>query len=106
MDRRQFLYAAATLPTLAAAIYASDHLNRPADLTAHEFQASRKFVGLSESRRIAYVEKGSGPAALFLHGRPRSGDGGRGARARRAGGRRGGAPGGGGAGAAGGAGGA
>ena len=73
MDRRHFLYAAATLPTLAAASYASDHLNRPADLTAHEFQASRKFVGLSESRRIAYVEKGRGPAALFLHGLPLNG---------------------------------
>jgi pimeloyl-ACP methyl ester carboxylesterase len=36
---------------------------------AADFRASRRFVALA-SGRIAYVERGSGPAALFLHGAP------------------------------------
>jgi pimeloyl-ACP methyl ester carboxylesterase len=64
MDRRQFLYAAAALPTLVAAAHT---------LTAHEFQCSRKFADLTRKRRIAYVEKGRGPTALFLHGLPLNG---------------------------------
>jgi len=73
MDRRHFLYGAATLPTLVAATHASSHSSPASALTAREFQASRKFVELSQSRRIAYVEKGRGPAALFLHGLPLNG---------------------------------
>jgi pimeloyl-ACP methyl ester carboxylesterase len=33
----------------------------------------RRFVELAGGRRIAYVEKGRGPAALFLHGLPLNG---------------------------------
>jgi haloalkane dehalogenase len=76
MDRRHFLYGAVTLPTLMAAARERNH-SGPATattaMTAREFQASRKFVDLPQSRRIAYVEKGRGPAALFLHGLPLNG---------------------------------
>jgi haloalkane dehalogenase len=73
MDRRQFLYGAVTLPTLAAAAHASSHPSPASAMSAREFQASRKFVDLSQGRRIAYVEKGRGPPALFLHGLPLNG---------------------------------
>jgi pimeloyl-ACP methyl ester carboxylesterase len=36
-------------------------------LTAREFHAARRFID-TEFGRIAYVERGSGPAALFIHG--------------------------------------
>jgi haloalkane dehalogenase len=68
MDRRHFLYGAVALPAVAAAVQESRHA-----MTAREFQSSRKFVELSGNRRIAYVEKGRGPAALFLHGLPLNG---------------------------------
>jgi haloalkane dehalogenase len=56
-------------------------------MTAAEFQASRRFV---ETRfgRIAYVERGSGAIALFLHGLPLNGFHWRGAIARLSGHRR------------------
>ena len=41
-------------------------------LDAAAFHASRRFVA-TPFGRIAYVERGSGPAALFLHGFPMSG---------------------------------
>lgn len=43
-----------------------------ADLSAAEFHASRKFVRTAFGE-IAYVERGEGPAALFLHGFPLNG---------------------------------
>lgn len=80
MDRRQFLYGAATSATLAAAAHAGSHSSRTAAVsrgprteTAREFQANRKFIDLSGGRRIAYVEKGRGRSALFLHGLPLNG---------------------------------
>ncbi len=41
-------------------------------IDAKVFHASRKFADLSVSR-VAYVERGSGPAALFVHGYPLNG---------------------------------
>jgi len=35
--------------------------------TSHDFASSRKFVDTAHGR-IAYVERGSGPVALFIHG--------------------------------------
>ena len=54
---------------------------RIAVMTAADFHATRRFV---ETRfgRIAYVERGSGPAALFVHGLPLNGFHWRGAIAR------------------------
>lgn len=77
MDRRHFLCGAVTLSTLAATAQAGNHSSpatgRTPPMTAREFEASRKFVDLPQRRRIAYVEKGRGPAALFLHGLPLNG---------------------------------
>lgn len=73
MNRRHFLYSAATLSTLAVTARASTHSAPPPTMTAREFQARRKFIELPQSRRIAYVEKGRGPAALFIHGLPLNG---------------------------------
>ena len=50
-------------------------------MTAAEFHASRRFVK-TRFGRIAYVERGRGPAALFLHGLPLNGFHWRGAIAR------------------------
>jgi len=44
----------------------------PPSLTPEEFAASRRFADTSFGR-IAYVERGTGPPALFLHGVPLSG---------------------------------
>jgi len=74
MDRRHFLYGAVTLSALAATAQESSHPGSPPTaMTAREFRARRKFIELSQSRRIAYVEKGRGPTALFLHGLPLNG---------------------------------
>jgi pimeloyl-ACP methyl ester carboxylesterase len=74
MDRRTFLKvtastAAATLAAgRAAAAVTSDPVAIDA-LHAQEFRRKRRFVKLPAGK-IAYVEEGSGPAALFLHGFP------------------------------------
>ncbi len=44
----------------------------PPSLTPQEFAAARRFADTSFGK-IAYVERGEGPAALFLHGVPLSG---------------------------------
>ena len=69
MRRRQFLQLtgaafAASLTTAAADI------SQPLDAAA--FRAMRRFADLRFGR-IAYVERGSGQAALFLHGAPLNG---------------------------------
>lgn len=56
--------AAAPLPAFAQSLAASD---QPMDAAA--FAAARRFVE-TPFGRIAYVERGSGSAALFLHGFP------------------------------------
>lgn len=86
MNRRHFLYGtgAVALSTMGAAARSqtSSHPGPAASMTAREFQASRQSVDLSGGRRIAYVEKGRGPSALFLHGLPLNGYQWRGALAR------------------------
>jgi pimeloyl-ACP methyl ester carboxylesterase len=69
MRRRQFLQLtgaalAASLTTAAADV------SQPLDAAA--FRAMRRFADLRFGR-IAYVERGSGQAALFLHGAPLNG---------------------------------
>lgn len=54
---------------------------RPSEWTPAQFHAARRFVDLDVGR-IAYVERGSGPAAIFLHGYPLNGFQWRGAMAR------------------------
>jgi haloalkane dehalogenase len=66
MDRRTFLNAAVALPT-ALAVAGEPPPAGP--IAQREFQAMRRFVRLPMGR-IAYLERGRGPAALFLHGLP------------------------------------
>ena len=73
MDRREFLGVAASAVAVSALARCASSLNLSADtLDAASFHASRRFV---ETRfgRIAHVERGSGDAALFLHGFPLNG---------------------------------
>jgi haloalkane dehalogenase len=66
MSTREFLLAGAVLalpfPALAAV----------AEWAPAQFHAARRFVELPVGR-IAYVERGAGPAAIFLHGYPLNG---------------------------------
>ena len=74
MTRRDFLYgssvaaSAALLPTTSA--YARGTNTKAID--AKTFDASRKFAKLPISN-VAYVERGHGVAALFVHGYPLNG---------------------------------
>jgi pimeloyl-ACP methyl ester carboxylesterase len=69
MDRRSFLL------TATAAVSSREDLDplRPtAPTDAARFKAERKYLSLPEGR-IAHVDRGVGPAALFLHGFPLNG---------------------------------
>jgi len=71
MERRHFL-------TLSSGLVAAMALNQrgfakaPDRLDLAWYQRSRKFADLPMSR-VAYVEHGRGPAALFVHGYPLNG---------------------------------
>ncbi|HWY44471.1 MAG TPA: alpha/beta hydrolase [Candidatus Sulfotelmatobacter sp.] len=76
MERREFLQISSTILALAAAdpgnLANSWSESEPASaepLTAASYQTSRKFA-VTSFGRIAYIERGKGPAALFLHGFP------------------------------------
>jgi haloalkane dehalogenase len=69
MNRRNFLGAALAVPAaLATARDDKRSVNHP-PIDVRQFHAMRRFVGLRQGR-IAYMERGRGPAALFLHGLP------------------------------------
>jgi pimeloyl-ACP methyl ester carboxylesterase len=73
MDRRDFLTTGARALAIGAIIKHAPLLEgNPSEPTAAEFGASRRFVQ-TRFGRIAYVERGTGPAALFLHGFPLNG---------------------------------
>ena len=75
MKRRDFLWTCAAVvgaATLPACRSGGGWREDPIRLDAAAFRVSRRFVATSFGR-IAYVERGSGPAALFLHGFPMSG---------------------------------
>ena len=67
----QFLFslvATVALPALCASWATTSHADTGVKpMSASEFKESRKFVE-TEFGRIAYVERGSGPVALFVHG--------------------------------------
>jgi haloalkane dehalogenase len=77
MHRRNFIQAAAGAIGAGSLGTRAPHLTRfvasgqplPVVITAQTFRDSRRFV---ETRfgKIAYIERGTGPAALFLHGFP------------------------------------
>jgi pimeloyl-ACP methyl ester carboxylesterase len=79
MNRRELFLQGASLALVLAARPALARSD--AAWTAAEFHAARKFAELPMGR-IAYVERGSGPAAVFLHGYPLNGFQWRGAMAR------------------------
>lgn len=74
MNRREFFRVSAAAATIAswdpaarAALGGSDCVCK--EMTAAQFHAARKFV-VTEQGRIAYLDFGEGPVALFLHGFP------------------------------------
>lgn len=74
MQRREFLHTTATLAgaALAGCTVFRNPRGRPTVLNAAAFHAERRFQD-TQFGRIAYVERGSGPAALFIHGYPLNG---------------------------------
>lgn len=75
MDRRTFIMAASTLAVAGGSRIANAKartilLRKETDVVA--FTAERRFISLPQGK-IAYVDRGRGPAALFLHGFPLNG---------------------------------
>ncbi|WP_394830302.1 alpha/beta hydrolase [Pendulispora rubella] len=77
LNRRQFVELALGIAVAEAAEACASHV-APASpgplpsLNAAEFRAARRFAEIPFGK-IAYVERGSGDAALFLHGAPLNG---------------------------------
>lgn len=79
MYRREFFQviggAAGAIALSGCASYGGSETSTPssrgAELNAARFNAARRFAATSFGK-IAYVERGAGPAALFLHGFPLS----------------------------------
>jgi haloalkane dehalogenase len=77
MDRRRFLHLSADTLALASVsasrrffdVYGSTPRSSVNEITALEFRSTRKFINTDQGR-IAYVERGKGQGALFLHGFP------------------------------------
>lgn len=77
MRRREFVGLAAAVAaggctTRESAPHGVEGAGPPRPMNAAAFHASRRFVELSFGK-IAYVERGTGDAALFLHGAPLNG---------------------------------
>jgi hypothetical protein len=71
MKRRKFLQTtsrlAVIMATNAGALSTIENPSRERAIDAGWFGKSRRFADLPMSR-VAYVEHGRGPAALFIHG--------------------------------------
>lgn len=75
MNRREILIRGAGVAGAAAILSAVPAIARAApaaEWTPAQFHAARRFAEL-KAGRIAYVERGRGPAAIFLHGYPLNG---------------------------------
>jgi haloalkane dehalogenase len=72
MTRRDFLHGSSTVLSLAMLPDTVHAMSRHAPIDVKTFHQSRRFANLPMSR-VAYIERGSGPAALFLHGFPLNG---------------------------------
>ena len=68
MERRDFL-AISSASTAMLALEGQGFARNPERIDAAWYEKSRRFASLPMSR-VAYVEYGHGPAALFLHGYP------------------------------------
>jgi haloalkane dehalogenase len=73
MTRRDFLYraTAATAPLFTPRLSLAD-VPHTAAIDAHSFHDTRRYAELPISR-VAYIERGHGPVALFVHGYPLNG---------------------------------
>jgi haloalkane dehalogenase len=71
MRRRDFLSGVTTM-VIASAMNAFTKSGEEKALDAQAFQTSRHWAELG-NKRIAYIERGHGPAVLFLHGFPLNG---------------------------------
>ena len=73
MTRRDFLYraTAATAPLFTPRLSLAD-VPHTAAIDAHSFHDTRRYAELPISR-VAYIERGHGPLALFVHGYPLNG---------------------------------
>ncbi len=74
MKRRDFLHGSLAA-TGGAILSRTVAFAKPANsrtIDAKAFHAARRFADLPVSR-VAYVERGHGPAALFIHGYPLNG---------------------------------
>jgi pimeloyl-ACP methyl ester carboxylesterase len=72
MNRREVLVAGAGGLVAASILPGSAAQAATTEWTATAFHAARRFADL-DAGRIAYVERGAGPAAIFLHGYPLNG---------------------------------
>src|SRR4051812_43540855 len=79
VDRRRFLQmsaGAAAMSALGGCVYRQSAKAGPSmnsgRITSQEFHATRQFAKIDQGR-IAFVERGKGKAALFLHGFPLNG---------------------------------
>jgi pimeloyl-ACP methyl ester carboxylesterase len=73
MQRRHFIYSAASAAAFAAACGRISMRSAGAsEIDVSTFHRMRRFAPTA-SGRIAYVERGAGPAALFIHGLPLNG---------------------------------
>jgi haloalkane dehalogenase len=71
MNRRDFLVLSSSA-AVASALTTSVLANQSGQIDASWYRRSRRFAPLSMSR-VAYVEHGHGPTALFVHGYPLNG---------------------------------
>jgi haloalkane dehalogenase len=76
MNRREFVCLSAGAITMSAlsaresvSQAADTPAKRPHEMSVAEFHSAQKFT-TTDQGRIAYIDKGNGPAALFLHGFP------------------------------------
>lgn len=77
MNRREFVRLSAGAITMAAVgvhslgryAYGDTFAQGLHEMSVAEFHSAQKFV-TTDQGRIAYIDKGNGPAALFLHGFP------------------------------------
>jgi haloalkane dehalogenase len=81
MTRRDFLYGSSAAAGAAAMPWTSAYARTEKPMDVQAFHASRKFADLPISR-VAYVERGHGLTAMFIHGYPLNGFQWRGALAR------------------------
>jgi haloalkane dehalogenase len=72
MNRREILINGVAGAALLSLAPLAAGAAQPHEWTPAEFHAARKFAELAVGR-IAYVEQGKGPAAIFLHGFPLNG---------------------------------